>query len=163
MVLFEELNYFLSSLRARIDSSVVLGSASQTIAIAILAVLIDVTARATKLLSRRPWLGRIGTPPTDIFHIVVSIDRWSISAIYGKVLIKDAVIHDALRRLRTLTTLEMRAIAAESLIMAANVQNTASEVLTNTMDNRGLTAQVLEELQTLCQGVSLSYYFCTYR
>ena len=59
--LFEELNGFLESLRHRLRApSGRLGPASKTIAITILAHLLEIIARATKILSKRPWLGRLG-------------------------------------------------------------------------------------------------------
>ena len=60
MILFQELNLFLESLRPRLEIPSSLGSTSKTIAIAILAHLLGIVARATRLFKKRPWLGHLG-------------------------------------------------------------------------------------------------------
>ncbi|VDB88713.1 unnamed protein product [Peniophora sp. CBMAI 1063] len=127
--LFEELNYFLESLRIRIGSSTALGHTSTTVAIAILALLIDIVARATMLLTKRPWLGRI--------------------TMYGKVLTRDTTIHDALQRLRALTILEMRAISIENRVITAEIRGIASDTLVVAEDNQVVARRILQELRAL--------------
>ena len=109
-----------------------------------------------------------------------NIDKRSASAVYGKVLIKDTAIHDALKRLRTLTILEIRALAAETqatlsttgavtsdiqsivsknhqtLLHTHVVANDVLELAANTQDvvaeSRDLTRQILVEVQALHLG-----------
>ncbi|KZV76440.1 hypothetical protein PENSPDRAFT_722593, partial [Peniophora sp. CONT] len=114
ITLFEELNLFLESLRPRLQVPSSLGSASKTIAITILAHLLDILVHATNILSKRPWLGRLG--------------------LYGRALLKDTTMQEALSRLRALTDLEVRAMTGE---ISMN------------------TSQLLSELQTLNQGRSI--------
>ncbi|KZV76324.1 hypothetical protein PENSPDRAFT_747783 [Peniophora sp. CONT] len=109
VVLFEELNMFLESLRPRLHTPASLGPASKTIAITILAHLLDVVTHATRILSKRPWLGRL--------------------ALYGRALVKDATMQGALQRLRALTLLEARAMTGEIRVDAAETRDLTNQLL----------------------------------
>ncbi|VDB95504.1 unnamed protein product [Peniophora sp. CBMAI 1063] len=108
VVLFEELNLFLEALRPRLLAPSSLGPASKTIAIAILSHLLDVVVHVAKILSKGSWLGRL--------------------SLYGRVLVKDTTVQDALRRIRALTDLEVRAIVSEIRVDTSDIRTAASDM-----------------------------------
>ncbi|KZV71958.1 hypothetical protein PENSPDRAFT_719761, partial [Peniophora sp. CONT] len=99
--LFEELNAFLESLRGRLASPSGLGPASKTVAVSILAQLVNVCFRASSILSKRSFRGRF--------------------VLWGKALVKDNEMQTALQRLRDLTQLEVRAIAGETQALVSEI------------------------------------------
>ncbi|KZV60178.1 hypothetical protein PENSPDRAFT_760153 [Peniophora sp. CONT] len=106
--LFEQLNSFLERLSIRLVTPSALGPASKTIAITILAHLLDIFLIATKLFSQPAWRTRL--------------------TLYRQALTKDKEMVNALDRLRALTDLELRAIAAETQITVVDSHATMKEM-----------------------------------
>ncbi|VDB87550.1 unnamed protein product [Peniophora sp. CBMAI 1063] len=92
--LFEDLKSFNESLVIRLAKPAELGRASKITVIAIMACILDILLIATKLFSPSVWRTRI-----SLFHQAIT---------------KDQSIQDALKRLQSLTTMDMRAIATET-------------------------------------------------
>ncbi|VDC03575.1 unnamed protein product [Peniophora sp. CBMAI 1063] len=120
IVLFEELNGFMASLRHRLQVPASLGPASRTIAITILAHLLNVVNRATKLI----------------------VDLTCDLALYGKALLKDQGIQGELQRLRALTNLEVRAIVSELRVETSHIREVGTK-------NTEITNRLLSEFQQL--------------
>ncbi|KZV59419.1 hypothetical protein PENSPDRAFT_760435 [Peniophora sp. CONT] len=108
--LLEELNSFLGSLRIRLTTTTFsLGPDSTTIAITILAHLLDVLLIATKLFSPSKWRMRL--------------------AFYRKALTRDETLRAALDRLTKLRDLEEKAIVAETRAAVSDLQDLIKPVL----------------------------------
>ncbi|KZV72767.1 hypothetical protein PENSPDRAFT_717139 [Peniophora sp. CONT] len=133
--LFEDIQAFLEGLRVRLALPASFGPATQKIAITILAHILDVCLCATKVLSKRPWLGRL--------------------AIYGKLLTKDADVRDALQRMRRLSTMESHAVVVETRVEMSNVQAVTSETRDITIKNHVSTNKLLRREAAAAQSRSL--------
>ncbi|VDB88572.1 unnamed protein product [Peniophora sp. CBMAI 1063] len=101
--LFEELKVFSEGLRVRLAKPAELGRASKITVIAIMACILDILLIATKLFSPSVWRTRI-----SLFHQAIT---------------KDQSIQDALKRLRSFTAMDMRAIATETQVTVEKIQS----------------------------------------
>ncbi|VDB84819.1 unnamed protein product [Peniophora sp. CBMAI 1063] len=100
--LFEEIPFFLDSVRVRESNPQSWGPASKNIAAAILAHLLEVMALAFTLMK----------PSSKVDHLQRIVH-------FGQSLAGNTDMQDALRRLRRLTNLEIRAITSELRVEAA--------------------------------------------
>ncbi|KZV59361.1 hypothetical protein PENSPDRAFT_620715, partial [Peniophora sp. CONT] len=134
--LFEKLNHYLENLSVRLATPSSLGPASKTIAITILAHLLNIFLIATKLFSRSAWHTRI--------------------TLYRQALTKDEDMKGALDRLRTLTELETRAMTAEIQVMGTRTHSAMMEMRVAVEDLHAVAAQMASEIALMREGLSTS-------
>ncbi|VDC05179.1 unnamed protein product [Peniophora sp. CBMAI 1063] len=105
---FEEMSFFWTSLKVRVDNRhQSVGPAAQTVDIAILAHLLDTIFLAIEIVSEPVLRARLG--------------------FFWNALAKNDKVQSALKRLRTLTDIETRAIAAETQYLVSDVHAISAE------------------------------------
>ena len=87
------------------------------------------------------------------------------AALYRHALTRDKTMQDALERLRTLTDLEARAVAAETQVVAAETRYLVAEAHFNTTDTRdavyemqAVLKRMSSEITMMYQGISFSLF-----
>ncbi|KZV65046.1 hypothetical protein PENSPDRAFT_147487 [Peniophora sp. CONT] len=124
--LFEEMGFFLDSLRIRANASEAVGPAARTVGIAILAHLLDVFFLATKLIMEPAWRARF--------------------VLYRQAFANDDKVQRALDRLRMLAGLETRAITAETRATTAGTHAIASDIRMIAKDTQDAVLVMKKEL-----------------